>query len=787
MAAVRTFTVPAAPPYEWDRTYNAALHMANHLPGVQLTLQTTVTIGSDALHIMDDGIPLANVNVLPGTPGEESADRERWRHAIVLSAQVVASCEHNWLGVGSLLPDVASQIVGRKAALQEGDPVALLDVPGASELDGVGAVVQLKHGGRISVSVQSFEAGGLPSQPLEVPEDSVWPLPNWPFRGVSVACLRAFAAAHERQLSSASTEEVCQRICKPLTATAKDSLAACLERTQHGCAYVGHPTAFVSHARKYKFADLVDAVEEFAAAQADPDKVFVWLDIFSQYQHWISEAGSPERACNWDVVFQLTTSALRHTCLVLSPWRAPLPLERAWILWEALCTLMAGAELMVVLPPSEAATLAASLNTPGSEHFRSIWESLSTVDSRAAECFTPADQLMIHDAIEASVGHAKLNQLMFAELRRWLVASGMAALERLEPRARAESPLINNMVALLNEHGEHAAAVPLAREAAAARRGALGHHPSTYHSIGNLAHLLHGLGETGEATELCEEALAGNRAILGNTHKQTIDAILALARMREASGALDDAAQLLDEAVAACNEQPEGVDRTAVRALSSLASLRQSQGRMAEAITASRQAVDASRTLSGSRHPDTLGVLNNLALNLRVAGELEEAMLVLQQARDDCAELLGGHHPTTLSVVNNLAETMQMQGDAAGAAEYHRIALARRRVALGDEHPGTLTSMQALADCLFNLAQYAEAMELYKHALAGQTRLCGARHPNTLAATADVVKILYASHQEGEAQAVLGDSPEVALEVLGEVHELTSVLHQLKELVFETV
>ena len=42
----------------------------------------------------------------------------------------------------------------------------------------------------------------------EVPAAAVGALPNWPFLGVSVACLRAFAEAHEALLAGATTEDV---------------------------------------------------------------------------------------------------------------------------------------------------------------------------------------------------------------------------------------------------------------------------------------------------------------------------------------------------------------------------------------------------------------------------------------------------------------------------------------------------------------------------------------------------------------------------------------------------
>lgn len=211
-----------------------------------------------------------------------------------------------------------------------------------------------------------------------------------------------------------------------------------------GRSFVAAPTAFVSHARAYKFAELVAAVEDFAASQPNPEEVYVWLDVFSQSQHWLGEVGSAERPCNWDVVFQLTTAAIGHTCLIFSPWRDAVPLRRAWILWEALCTVAAGGEaggrrLSVQLPPTEAADFEAALVT----EFDAIATAVSRVDSRRAVCFTPDDEAMIHDAIERRLtgGHRGLDALLAEALRGWLASRGRAALARLPEEERGTSKL----------------------------------------------------------------------------------------------------------------------------------------------------------------------------------------------------------------------------------------------------------------------------------------------------------------------------------------------------------
>ena len=50
--------------------------------------------------------------------------------------------------------------------------------------------------------------------------------------------------------------------------------------------------------------------------------------------------------------------------------------------------------------------------------FQSIMISMSKVDSRTAECFTPEDQEMIHTALERSVGHSEMNERITSALHR---------------------------------------------------------------------------------------------------------------------------------------------------------------------------------------------------------------------------------------------------------------------------------------------------------------------------------------------------------------------------------
>ena len=331
--------LPIAPPYAWSRTYLAAKHMTEHLPGIHLTPGTKVAptdVGFDVL-ASDGGDNIAHAVVTQelqrslqaGDPvvangvegdllredqpgmwvvqvkthaGQEEllvpavavsfswrVGRDMWMKAVRLAAPLVAARGADWLGIASLEPKSADEASRR--ALSAGDPAAIWGLTEEPELNGKGVILveELGHddpGASGSWRVRVERLGDAAPTEHEVPATAVGPLPNWPFLGVSVACLRAFLSAHEGLLAGATTEDVCERVCKPLTESAGDSIAACLVRlgaadTATGTPFAAPPTIFVSHARKYVFQDLVETVAAHVDSMPEDqrDTQYLWLGI----------------------------------------------------------------------------------------------------------------------------------------------------------------------------------------------------------------------------------------------------------------------------------------------------------------------------------------------------------------------------------------------------------------------------------------------------------------------------------------------------------------------------
>jgi hypothetical protein len=496
--------------------YDAAVRLRRLLPGFDVSAGVrTVELGARGLAVRSGTQECVLV-----IEGGAEAGCWLWAAAAHALPHIEATERADWCAMRALAPQAAAPAVG--------DAVGLRGVPGHAELDGCGAWVDPKgrawHG---AWHVRPVTREGRELPVMQVPAKAVAPLHGAaPFLGVSLECLRAFAAAHGAQCDGATTQDICDRVIKPLTAAAGASLAACLRRLGAGAStpygttpHAAPPTVFVSHSREYVFADLLAALEAFAAAQpSDAPLLYCWIDIFSLHQP-PRGAAPPPRHAGVDVTAQLAVTSCSHTCLVLSSARAPLPLRRAWVLWELWCTLVARARLSVQVPPAEAAAFERALV----DQFGAVDASIAAVDASAAECADAADALLLCEAIDASVGHAELSRRVVAELRSWLASAARAALTRLPTAKRLLSPLISNLARALLSAGKLDEAEPLAVMARDGRRAALGdRHESTLTATLNLAMVRQAQRRSREAVALGTAALAGRRDALGDAHPQTL-------------------------------------------------------------------------------------------------------------------------------------------------------------------------------------------------------------------------------------------------------------------------
>ena len=178
----------------------------------------------------------------------------------------------------------------------------------------------------------------------------------------------------------------------------------------------GKASVFVSHAWKYAFPELVNAIA--LSKNVDSVNDFFWVDICTVNQ--VEQTSFPP-----DYFYTTFSDGIRSigkTLLVLLPWFSPIPLTRAWCLWEIIATIQApDAKLVVDMSPAQSSNLRDWIANGGNGGIIALIEG---IDVSTAEARSDSDRLRIlQSAQNAPGGIAGINSAIKNQLRAWMVAT----------------------------------------------------------------------------------------------------------------------------------------------------------------------------------------------------------------------------------------------------------------------------------------------------------------------------------------------------------------------------
>ena len=417
--------------------------------------------------------------------------------------------------------------------------------------------------------------------------------------GISLAGFRALIDAHggRAELEGKSTAWVKLNVVIPATAPAKTPFTALMDG-----AHVAPATAFVSHAYDDEFLGMVDSIAALEAREGS--SAFYYFDLLVVNQHG-QDAVVPFEVLRDE--FGQSVRAIGRTLLYLR-WADPIPLGRAWCVFEMGTTLEVGAGLKVIMPPADVASFKDALV----KDFDSLTYKTCRVDVEKATAREASDLLNIQRAIVEGGGFLKTNQLVIGAMKGWMVEEARSALEEMPVEVRGTSNLLWNLASLLNDQGRLVEAEPLRREQLEAHRRKHGdEHQNTHASLECLAILLKNQGKLGDAEPLYREALAGYRRTLGDEHPSTLTSINNLAILLKDQGKLGDAEPLYREALAGRRRTQGDEHPSTLDSLFNFAGLLWAQGNKAEALELYRQQLEVSRRVLGEDHPSTQQSLRN--------------------------------------------------------------------------------------------------------------------------------------------------------------------------------
>eukprot|EP00045_Choanoeca_perplexa_P011841 m.126950 g.126950 ORF g.126950 m.126950 type:complete len:767 (-) comp15788_c0_seq1:79-2379(-) len=565
--------------------------------------------------------------------------------------------------------------------------------------------------------------------------------------GVSAAFLRKFRSNIEPH---ATTSDVCRQFILPGTSSRQCAYIELLDGqlSDDGFKATSPATVFVSHAWRYRFHHVVEAMLDYAA---DHPNAYFWFDLFVNNQN--KAADLPQDW--WSTTFKSSIRAIGAVMLVLSPWNDPVPMTRAWCLWEILCAVtQTEVEFSIRLPRSQRRAFHDGL----ADNFDVILDSLRNVDARKAGAYREHDKDMIFKAIEDSIGFDLMNERVKEPLRKWYLQTTIDvtnAMVLMEDPSERQGRLLLNVGRALFDFGRYEPALHFLRFAAATLQNVLGDiDGNVAEALQHQARALMSLGRLDEAIETAARSLTMRRKVYGEQHLKVAECFntlgLICSRRAEYDRALNYYTDALTMQEALVGEAHEDVGLT----LNNMGNTYSRKGQRDTATTCLERAYALRVKVHGHDHPTVATTLNALGNNAARSAP-KDAMKHYSEALAIREAVLGKAHPDTGQSCNNLANVLSRQGQVDKAMVLYHRALAIRKASLGERHADVAITLNNLAGMHARNSQYQEAIEVSEEALAIRVAALGDNHPDTAASRTNLAKSYLAVKRWADAKCEL--------------------------------
>ena len=280
-----------------------------------------------------------------------------------------------------------------------------------------------------------------------------------------------------------------------------------LEDKTTGVPLISTATVFVSHAWRYAFYDVVvDVMEQYA--RKFPDAYF-WFDLFLNDQNCVST-----KDFDWfSTTFWNGVRQIGQGLLVLSAWNDPIPIKRAWCLFEIHNALQeANIELTIYLPSCEVQQLRSGV----SEDHKCAVQALSDIQAEKAEAKTESDKMSIFEVIRTSEGgFSEVNRRVKDELRSWYIQQ-LKAVTNQEP---GNYDLLEQIGVVIHKFGNVNEALSYHNSFLAVKQKTVGEdHQGVATSYNHIGIVYFSKGKYDKALEYYRKSLSIRLKVLGENH-----------------------------------------------------------------------------------------------------------------------------------------------------------------------------------------------------------------------------------------------------------------------------
>ena len=566
-----------------------------------------------------------------------------------------------------------------------------------------------------------------------------------------------FFSLHRKYPGAVTSQKLCNKFIKPATKKRRCAYVDILQEQSPDA--LGPATCFISHAWRRPFADIVDAVEQFERKHPG---TFYWFDLFTNNQH---EAVSFPFEW-WTTTFRESISSIGRVMLVMSPWNNPVPLTRAWCLFEMYSTIVGEAEMNVVIPSGEIASFKEAM----SDDYDTIMNTLLSLDAQKAEASNPKDRDQIFNVVSQKIpgGFATLNNKVKGHLRESYLHRCVEIAEDAE-----DGDLLLNIGAALHTFGDHDKALELLERCLEIYRHAgKENHPNAASTYNNMGLVYDSKSDYDKALEYYGKSLAIMLATLGENHPTTAKTYNNMGSVfyskRDYEKALEYYGKSLAIYLATLGENHPSIADTYMN----LGSTYNSKAECDKALEYYGKSLAIKLATLGENHPDTGMTYMNMGNVYNIKGDYDKALEYLGKSLAIKLATVGENHPSTADTYNNMGSTYDSKGDYDKALEYYGKSLAITLATLGENHPSTADTYSSMGIVYNSKGDYDKALEYYGKSLAIKLATLGENHPDTAANYNNMGLVYDSKGDKDKALEYYGKSLAIYLATLGGVFDV---------------
>jgi hypothetical protein len=570
-------------------------------------------------------------------------------------------------------------------------------------------------------------------------------------------------------IQNLTTFDICTQFIQPWTETSQCSYCDFLELQQPGMR-VRKANVFISHAWKYLFVDVVDAIQShfenycpWHLLQEDEEdaEIVVWIDVFSNNQHLAPDLDFEL----WCQTFQSAVEEFHYTVLVLAPWKDPIPLTRAWCLFEIYCTAETESLFEIAMTNEEKVSFITEMKKG---HCQEVLDTLlSTINAVRSEASHPIDREKIFEMVRKNIGFERVNSMVLSKIREWIKKTTEQELQLLIPTWTPKgdpltppsspclgSPSINSTSRSQrslswSSNGGGGCPSPHSPPRSPTRNGksrkSLLHNQSKEEII-NLKSILASIyrhqGDYQESELLYRECFEQREVLLGKKNPLTIQSLYDLAFICMKNGNYEKSEYYTKQSLLRRKSFLGEQHLETIQSMNLLANVQQELGYFSEAKKHFLHCYHTRKQLLSLDHPETLSSLNALANFYYQEGNYNQAEVLYQECYGKRKELFGEDHPDAIGSLNNLANLNKSLGKYLEARELYLVCYYKRIMILGEDHPDTLSSMNNLALLFYDMSDFIQAKEWGLLCYEKRKKFLGENHPESLSSLLFLANLL---------------------------------------------